>query len=313
MRTAVLSGGVGGAKLALGFHHVLPPGALTVIVNTGDDLQLHGLHVSPDLDTVLYTLAGLVHPETGWGLAGDSFALLETLERYGQPAWFRLGDRDLATHVLRTHLLKEGWRLTDVALLLADRLGLKTAVLPMCDEPVATVVLTPEGELAFQEYFVRERCQPEVRGIEFRGAASARLTAEVRTALQTAELIVFAPSNPYLSLDPILAVPGLRDTLGRAAAPKVAVSPIVGGRALKGPAAKIMAEMGLEPSAAAVAGHYRGLVDLFVLDQADAGLASSIQGLAVLALPTVMTRLEDKVGLARALLRAAEELALAPG
>lgn len=309
MKTVLLSGGVGGAKMALGLQRVLPPGALTVIVNTADDLRLHGLYVSPDLDTVLYTLAGLVNPETGWGIEGDTLHGLRMLERYGQPTWFLLGDRDLATHVLRTRLLGEGWRPTEVAAYLAQRLGLKTKVLPMCDQPVATVVRTPEGELGFQEYFVRERCRPVVAGLEFRGVGSARLTPEVEAAFGAAELVVIGPSNPYLSVDPILSVPGLRPALLAAPGPRLAVSPIIAGRALKGPAAKIMSELGLEPSARTVAGHYRDLVDLLVVDRADEALVGSVEAPRLVALPTVMTGLEEKEALARELVRLAAELA----
>lgn len=313
MRVVLLSGGVGGAKLALGFYHALPPGRLSVVANTGDDLELQGLRVCPDLDILLYTLAGRVNPRTGWGLSGDSFHALEMLEELGEPGWFRLGDRDLAVSLLRTRLLAEGWRLTDVSLLLADRMGLAAALLPMTDAWVQTVVHTAEGERSFQEYFVRQGWQPRVLAVEFRGAASSRVTPEVRAALAQCRLAVIAPSNPYLSVDPILSVPGLREALRSSPALKLAVSPIVGGRALKGPAAKIMAELGHQPSAATVAAHYRGLVDLFILDQADAGLAGRIKEMAVRPLPTVMETLEDKVALARALLALAQEEAHAPG
>lgn len=313
MRVVLLSGGVGGAKLALGFYHALPPGRLSVVANTGDDLELHGLRVCPDLDILLYTLAGRVNTQTGWGLSGDGFQVLEMLEELGEPGWFRLGDRDLAVSLLRTRLLAAGWRLTDVSLLLADRLGVAAALLPMSDAWVQTVVHTPEGELSFQEYFVRQGWRPRVLGVEFRGAAASQVTPEVRAALAQCQLTVIAPSNPYLSVDPMLSVPGLREALRSSPALKLAVSPIVGGRALKGPAAKIMAELGHQPSAATVAAHYQGLVDLFVLDQADAGLAGRIKGMAVRPLPTVMETLQQKVALARALLALAREGAHAPG
>lgn len=307
MRTVLLSGGVGGAKLARGFQQVLDRGRLWVVANTADDVELHGLHISPDLDTLLYTLAGVVDAENGWGLAGDSFHVLEALGELGEPTWFRLGDRDLATHLLRSRLLGEGWRLTEVSLFLAERFRVAAVLLPMCDERVETVIHTPDGPLAFQEYFVRERCRPRVERLEFRGAGTARLTPEVEAALAAAELIVIAPSNPYLSVDPILAVPGLRAALQASAAPLLAVSPIVGGRALKGPAAKIMAELGHEASCLTVAQHYRGLADGLVIDEADAGLASRIEGMAVWAVPTVMTTDGDKAALAGRLLELAAE------
>src|SRR5436305_13252376 len=231
-----LAGGVGGAKLAQGLSLALPPDALTVIGNTADDFEHLGLRISPDLDTVLYTLAGMANPETGWGVAGDTFRALDLLGRYGGETWFLIGDLDFATHVRRTELLRAGRSLTEVAATLARGLGLRAALLPMCDEPVATVVETPAGPLAFQDYFVRRRHQDPVSAVRFEGVERATLPAGVAAALREAEAIVLCPSNPIVSLGPILAVPGLRDALRAAPGPRVAVSPIVGGRARNGPA-----------------------------------------------------------------------------
>ena len=275
-----LAGGVGGAKLAAGLQSTLDrPEDLLTVVNTGDDFEHLGLTICPDLDTVMYTLSGRANPETGWGLAGETWHFLEALGALGGEDWFRLGDRDLATHVERTRRLRSGETLSEVTSDLAARLGVRSRIAPMSDDPVRTVVETPDGDLPFQEYFVRRRCEPAVRGLRYEGAPAARMSAAFEAALTdpALEAVVVCPSNPYLSVDPILAVPGVRAALARCPAPIVAVSPIVGGRAIKGPAAKIMEELGVEVSAAAVAARYRALLDGFVLDETDRALAGTIE------------------------------------
>ena len=310
-----LAGGVGGAKLAAGLQTALDaPADLLTVVNTGDDFEHLGLHISPDLDTVTYTLSGRANPETGWGLAGETWHFLDALAALGGEDWFRLGDRDLATHVERTRRLRAGETLSRVTSDLSGRLGAPSRIAPMCDEPVRTVVETGAGDLPFQEYFVRRACEPAVRGLRFEGARSARMSAAFASALAdpALEAVVVCPSNPYLSVDPILAVPGAREALARCAAPVVAVSPIVGGRAIKGPAAKIMRELGVEASAAAVADRYRDLLDGFVLDETDRALARAIEsagaGVRVRVERTVMRTGEDRVRLAARVLEFARLL-----
>ena len=300
-----LAGGVGGAKLAVGLAAALPPGALTVVVNTADDLSLHGLHISPDLDTVMYNLAGVADPEQGWGIAGDTTAALELLGRLGGPTWFRLGDQDLATHVRRTQRLAEGARLTEVTAELCAALGIRSRVLPMTDSPVATRVNTPEGELEFQDYFVARSTRPRVTGVRFQGAERSRMTPEAEEALKEARAIVFCPSNPIVSVGPILAVPGFLEKFMQNDAPRIAVSPIVGGAALRGPAAEMLEGMGHEATALGVARIYQEFLDGFVLDEEDAELLPEIEklGLAARALPTIMTDLESKKRLAGEILR----------
>ncbi len=305
MHVVALAGGVGGARLALGLARTLPPGALTVIVNTGDDFELYGLHISPDLDTVTYTLAGLVNPDPGWGLAGDTFACLEMIGRYGEDTWFRLGDRDMATHILRTAALRRGETLTEITARLAAALGVRTKILPMTDDPVATMIITANGEkLEFQDYFVRRRWQPVVRSVVYEGAEVARLPKTVQEAVKSANAIVIAPSNPILSIDPILAVPGMRELIADADVPRIAVSPIVGGKAIKGPAAKLMREMGMEPAPAAIAAHYNGLIDGLVFDIEDEGEKENIEasGISTLVTDTIMRTDEDKIRLAAEIL-----------
>jgi LPPG:FO 2-phospho-L-lactate transferase len=264
-----LVGGVGGAKLAHGLAQILPPEALTVIVNTGDDFDLYGLRICPDLDTVMYTLAGWVDPVNGWGVAGDSDAMLTTLRAYGEQPWFRLGDRDLATHLLRTEALRRGERLTTITQRLTKAAGISCTVLPMCDADAPTIVDTVEhGRLAFQEYFVRHRWQPTVRGLDY-GGVNAEPSPEVRAALEHADAILIAPSNPWLSVAPLLALRGMHDLLLSREVPRVAITPIVGGRALKGPAAKLMGELGFEVSARTVAEHYGAIINGFVYDERD--------------------------------------------
>jgi LPPG:FO 2-phospho-L-lactate transferase len=305
-RVVALAGGVGGAKLAEGLQAVVGD-RLTVIVNTADDTERHGLLVCADLDTVMYTLAGLENPELGWGLAGDTWTAMAALERYGEEGWFRLGDQDLATHVVRTDRLRRGERLTDICRHLQARLGVAATILPMADEPVRTQVRTDDGWLDFQDYFVRLRQAPEVREVRFAGVEAARPTHEVLAALGAAEVIVIAPSNPIVSVGPILAVPGVRDALAGARArgtSVVAVSGIVGGKALKGPADRMLASLGHESSALGVARLYRGIADTFVLDNIDAALAPAIEalGFRTVVTDTIMTGDASRARLARAVL-----------
>jgi LPPG:FO 2-phospho-L-lactate transferase len=301
-RCVVLSGGVGGAKLVLGLANAMAPEALLAVVNTGDDFEHLGLLVCPDIDTIVYALAGLANPESGWGRAGESDGFMRALAALGGETWFFLGDGDLAMHVERTRRLGSGQLLSAVTHDLRRRLGVAVRIAPMSDDPIRTVVSTAEGELAFQHYFVRERCRPVVTGFRFEGAAQARPQPDVLAALAdpALEAVLIAPSNPYISIDPILATPGLRGAIADAHVPVVAISPILGGRAVKGPTAKMMAELGVEPSAEAVARRYRGLIDGFVLDDADAGAVDAVRalGMAALATSTMMTSLEDKVRLA---------------
>ena len=305
MMVCALAGGVGGAKLAAGLQDVLQPGELTVVVNTADDSELWGLRICPDLDTVMYTLAGIANPQTGWGVKGESFGALDMLASYGEETWFKLGDRDLATHVLRTARLRAGEALTGIMTNLAAALGVRSSILPMCDEPVATVLDTPDGPLEFQEYFVRRRQRDEVLGVELRGIESARPTDAVSRALATADVVVFCPSNPVVSIGPILAVPGMQKALTAARAPKIAVSPLVGGRALKGPADRMLDTLGYEVSATGVARIYEGLVDGMVVDGIDAGERARIEalGLQVLTTDAVMRDTGDRARLAMEVLQ----------
>jgi LPPG:FO 2-phospho-L-lactate transferase len=304
LKVLALAGGVGGAKLAAGLEAVLPPGDLTVVVNTADDFDLWGLRVCPDLDTVMYTLAGIANPDTGWGIAGESFDTLGMLARYGEDTWFKLGDRDLATHILRTFRLRAGEPLTKITADLSAALGVKSAILPMCDEPVATVLETPDGPLEFQEYFVRRGQKDEVLGVELRGVEDARPSNAVLEALAGADLVIFCPSNPVVSIGPILAIPRMRKALASSSAPKIAVSPIVGGRALKGPADRMLGSLGHEVSAAGVARMYEGLVDGMVIDKVDEGERPDIEalGLRVLATDAIMRAAPERARLAREVL-----------
>lgn len=304
-----LCGGIGGAKLALGLYRHLAPGVLGIAVNTGDDFEHLGLHVSPDIDTVLYTLSGQDNPETGWGRADETWTFMAALAGLGGETWFQLGDADLALHVERTRRLRAGESLSEVCAAFAERFGLHAHILPMTDDPLRTVVHTPAGPLPFQHYFVRERCEPRVSAVSFEGAASARPNGEILRALADPALraVVVCPSNPYLSIDPILAVPGMRIALGACPAPVVAVSPVVGGRAIKGPTAKIMAELGVPVTNAAIAAHYEGLIDGLVLNRADAAEAAELS-VPALVTETVMTGLEGRVALAQTALAFAEEL-----
>lgn len=297
-----LAGGVGGAKLARGFAGVSAADT-AVIVNTGDDFEHFGLYIAPDIDTVTYTLADLNNSETGWGIRGESWNFMDAVGRLGGATWFRLGDQDLATHILRTRRLAAGETLSAVTRELAVRLGVKTRIIPMSDDPVRTIVVTDAGPLAFQEYFVRERCEPAVRSLRFDGASVARRAAEFESVLSdaTLEAIVICPSNPYLSIDPILSTGDTAERLANRKVPLLGVSPIIGGNALKGPAAKMMRELGIQPSAKAVAEHYGSLLDGFVIDEQDADEATAILnlGVNVLVTATVMRSVDDQVRLAR--------------
>jgi LPPG:FO 2-phospho-L-lactate transferase len=306
VRVCALAGGVGGAKLAAGLQATLPPGDLSVVVNTADDFDLWGLRICPDLDTVMYTLAGVANEETGWGVENESFHALAMISAYGEDAWFRLGDRDLATHILRTKRLRAGARPG-----LAAALGVESAVLPMCDEPVATVLKVPEGLLEFQEYFVRRGQKDEVLAVELSGIENARIPAEVSEAISRAEAIILCPSNPVVSIGPILAVPGVSELLTNCRVPRVAVSPIVGGRALKGPADRMLRSLGHEVSAAGVARMYEGAVDGFVVDRLDGEEEAEISalGMRVLTTDAVMRDGPDRERLAREVLNFCSELA----
>jgi LPPG:FO 2-phospho-L-lactate transferase len=310
-KVVALAGGVGGAKLAWGLAQVLPPGRLTVVVNTGDDFEHLGLHISPDLDTVMYTLAGLANPETGWGLRGESWGMMDMLAHYAAPTWFRLGDRDLATHLLRSQWLREGFPLTWITRELCKLLGVRQALLPMTDAPVRTIVHTDEGALPFQHYFVARRWQPAVKSVQFEGVEAAQPSHDVVSSLREGDLIVFCPSNPFVSLDPILALPALRRMVAASRAPKVAVSPIVGGEAIKGPAAKMMRELGMDASPVGVAGHYQDLLTGFVLDRQDEAHKTAIAfdlGIRALTTSTIMSTDDDRVRLAREVLEFAAQL-----
>jgi LPPG:FO 2-phospho-L-lactate transferase len=304
VKACALAGGVGGAKLSVGLQDALEPGGLSVVVNTADDFEPWGLRVCPDLDTVMYTLAGVANPDTGWGLVDESFAFLETLSGYGEDAWFKLGDKDLATHVLRTQKLRAGETLTGLTAGLARALGVPGGIFPMCDEKVSTVLKTPAGLLEFQEYFVRRRQRDEVLGVDLGGIEDARPTEAVLEAVSGADVIVFCPSNPVVSLGPILSVPGMREALAAAPAPKVAVSPIVGGKALKGPADRMLQSLGHEVSSAGVAALYEGILDGMVVDRADEGQRGDIErlGMRVLATDAVMHHPPDRERLAREVL-----------
>lgn len=307
-----LSGGVGGAKLISGLAQVVRGDDLIVACNTGDDFDHLGLRVCPDIDSVLYALAGLSDQGRGWGRKDETWTFMAALKGLGGPGWFNLGDGDLATHVLRSDLLRHGYSLCDATLDLARRLGIGAQILPMSDETVATIVQTETGPLAFQDYFVRDQCAPVVTGFAFDGLARARPQCRILDALRAGPMaIVIAPSNPYVSIDPILHLPGMREALGAARAPVVAVSPIVGGKALKGPAAKMMQELGRDVSVLGVARHYRGLIDGLVIDLQDAALAPAIRdlGIAVHVAQTVMAGAESRAALARATLDFAREIA----
>jgi LPPG:FO 2-phospho-L-lactate transferase len=305
----LLAGGVGGAKLAVGLASILPPSALTMIVNTGDDFEHWGLQVSPDLDTVMYNLAGIANPATGWGLSGDTFEALGMVTSYGGPGWFRLGDKDMAASIVRTLLLHQGRTLTEATSALASRLGVAHPILPMSDQPVRTILETDQGDRDFQEYFVRDRWQPVVRNIRYQGADQAAASPQVRSALESATLIVLGPSNPYLSIDPILAVGDIRRQISRSRAACIAISPIIGGQAVKGPAAKLMLELGQQVSPLGVAKHYEDVLKGIILDTIDQDGCASLEALNIRAAArqTLMETPADKARLAGEVLEFSEE------
>ena len=309
-RVLALCGGIGGAKLALGLLRALQPGALTVAVNTGDDFEHLGLDISPDVDTVLYTLGGVADPVRGWGRADETWNFMAAVGELGGEQWFQLGDRDLAMHVARTRARREGVALSTFVQRAARSLGIDACILPMSDDPVRTIVATADGDLTFQRYFVERRCAPVVRALRFDGADRARPAPRLVETMLDPELraIVICPSNPYLSVDPILAVPGIREALGRAPAPVIAVSPIIGGQAIKGPTVKIMAELGIHPTNRAIAAHYRGLIGGLVIDAMDAGEMAGLD-VPLLVTRTVMRDLDDRTRLAVEVLRFADSLA----
>lgn len=306
MRIAALAGGVGGSKLVQGLARAMDPRDLTIIVNTGDDIVMHGLHVSPDPDIMIYTLAGAVNPQTGWGFAGETFHALEGLKFFGRPTWFNLGDRDLATHIHRTAMLSEGATLTEAIDAIRRAFGLAMRILPMSNERMPTMLDTSEGKLHLQEYLVKHRAEPVLRGIAFEGAEHVAAAPGVLEAIESADGIVICPSNPLISIGPILAVPGIRDALVKHRARVLAVCPLVGGKSLKGPSDKMMAELGYEVSALGVADLYRHFCSTILIDEADENEMFAIDaiGLRAIAAPLVMRSLEDKERLAREVLHA---------
>lgn len=305
-KIVALAGGVGAARFLDGLARIVPQQRLFIIGNTGDDAEIHGLHVCPDLDTVTYTLAGLADPRRGWGLAGETWHFLSALRRLGAAAWFQLGDRDLATHVYRTARLRNGAALDAVTRAIGKALGLKATLVPMSNDAVRTLVRTESGEMAFQTYFVRRQARDAVLAVRFAGAPQARPAPGVLQAIEQAAAIILCPSNPIISIGPILAVPGIRDALRRTRAPVAAISPIVGGRALKGPAARMMKSMGMRPCAAQVAELYGDFLDVFVLDRTDARQAEQVKALGMrpVVTNTIMRGLREKKALARAVLEA---------
>jgi len=297
----VFAGGVGASRFLQGLVQVVDPASVTVVSNTGDDVEMFGLHVSPDTDIVIYALAGAVNPETGWGIAGDTFAVMEALQRYGYDRWFNLGDRDLATAIHRTRLLHEGLPAHEVVAQLARAWGLACTILPMSNERIETRVSGPEGELAFQDYMVRLRTEVDVRSIRFAGVEAARPAPGVLEAIDSSRAVILAPSNPFVSIGPILAVPGIRDALASTSATRIAISPIIAGQVVKGPAAKMLQTLGHEVSAVGVAEIYRGLVDVMVIDSQDSELAPRVKalGMRCVVTDTMMTSPERKAELAR--------------
>jgi LPPG:FO 2-phospho-L-lactate transferase len=304
-----LSGGVGGAKLALGLSRIMPARDLLVVVNTGDDFEHLGMSISPDIDTVAYTLAGLANRELGWGRHDETWSFMETMEALGGETWFRLGDRDMALHVERTRRLRRGESLSSVTADLCRRMGVGPRVVPMTDDRVRTRLLTDQGWLDFQDYFVHRRCEPVVSELQFQGAGAARAHPDFLAALAdpSLEAVVICPSNPFISVEPILAIPGVRAAMIACKAPIIAVSPIIAGRAVKGPTAKMMTELGLDPTAGTVAQRYNDLLDGYVIDNADMSEVVSIDARVTLA-QTLMTTIEDREALARIVMDAAAVL-----
>ena len=307
MKITALAGGIGASKFLLGLASVLPPEDITIIANTGDDIELFGLRVCPDIDTVTYTLGGVINPVTGWGLGGDTFECLQGLKRYGEDTWFNLGDRDLATHILRTHKLRQGISLSEVTDRIRRGFGVKSTILPMTDAYTPTRIKTDNGEMHLQEYFVRRRCEPRVVDISFDNIEHAKPAAGVKNAILNADLVILCPSNPFISIGPILAVPGIRGMLSETEATVIAITPIIGGKAMKGPAADMLRDLGYEVSAAAVAKIYCDFLDVFVLDEVDAELQAEIKanGPRVITTNTAMNTAEEKAELARNVVEAA--------
>jgi len=308
MKVTVLAGGVGAARFLEGVVQALPPEDVTVISNTGDDDEFFGLHVSPDIDTVIYTLAGAIDPAQGWGLEGETYRALEALRRFGYETWFNLGDRDLATHAVRTRLLREGATLSEATARVVAAFGPRLRILPMSDDPVRTVVSTDDGDLRFQQYFVQRRTQVDVRAVRFEGVEAARPAPGVLDAIETADAVLVAPSNPVVSIGPLLAVPGVRDALRRTRAKVVAISPIIGGRTVKGPADRMMASLGMAATAAGVADAYRDFLDVLVVDEEDAALAPEIEaaGTRCIVAQTIMRGPAEKRALAEVALAAVQ-------
>jgi LPPG:FO 2-phospho-L-lactate transferase len=304
-----LTGGVGGAKLVVGLAVLCDQGSLSIVVNTGDDDIFHGLHVSPDLDTVMYALSGSSDVQTGWGLEGETFHAMNALETYGVPTWFRLGDMDLATHILRTELLRQGYTLSGVTALMVDRLGITQSVIPMSDDLVRTIIITADEELSFQEYFVHRRALPVLEDLRFDGVNDSSPSPGFKEALESSDAIVFCPSNPIVSIGPILAIPGVADKISSFTGVRILVSPIIGGRAIKGPTVKMMTELGEEATSVGIARHYRGLVDVLIIDHTDAECVDEIQkmGMRTVVSNTVMATREDKIRLAGEVVRVVEE------
>jgi LPPG:FO 2-phospho-L-lactate transferase len=308
-KVVAFAGGVGGAKLAWGLAQVLSKEKLTIMVNTGDDFVHFGLNISPDVDTVCYTLANLANPMTGWGREDESWSCLEELKKLSAPGWFNLGDKDLALHLVRTELLKHGWSLTKVTRYLCEKMGVNHTILPMSDSPVRTMVSTKEmGVLPFQEYFVKYQCKPTMTGVTFNGIESAELSVEVKKALVDAELVVLCPSNPWVSIRPILEISGVKQLLSSKNV--IAVSPIIGGKTVKGPAAKMFAEMGIEPSAFAVAQYYKSIIQGFILDIVDEDQVQQIRqcGIIPIAVNTLMSDNPTRIKLATEVLTFAERI-----
>jgi len=299
-----LAGGVGGAKLVLGLSSLLSHERLTVVVNTGDDEEFFGLHVSPDIDTVSYNLAGISNIESGWGIEGESFRMLQRLESLGVDTWFKLGDLDLATHVRRTQLLRSGHTLSDTTGIICRSMGINQEIIPMTDGQVRTVLQTTEGSLKFQEYFVQRKCEPIVTDITYTGSELYEASSGFIRAIDVSDALVFCPSNPFLSIAPMLALKDIRKKIAAFTGPRVVVSPVIGGRALKGPTSKILEELDYEVSSLGIARMYRGICDTFVLDNTDIGFEADIRklGMDVCVTDTIMESLEDKIGLARVIL-----------
>lgn len=300
-KTVVIAGGVGGARFLQGLIRILPPDSLDIIGNVGDDLELYGLHISPDLDTVMYTIAGLVDEEKGWGLKKDSFNFLQMFQYYDRGTWFKIGDMDLATHIFRTFLIQKGLPLSEVTKILCRYLGVKYNIIPVTDDKVRTKVDTKEGLLDFQEYFVKKKFEVEIKKVIFEGANNSIPNSNALKVIQKAQTIIFAPSNPIVSIGCILSIPGIKEAIKRSKAYKVAISPVIGGKAVRGPAHKMMKELRNEPSSFGVATMYKELINVMIIDNKDASLKTSINdlGMSVIVTNTLMSNMDSKINLAR--------------